>query len=400
MELRPGYKQTEVGIIPEDWDVCDLGAVSSKITDGDHLTPKREREGNYLLSARNIRDSYIDLNDVDYVGDEEYKRMRQRCAPEVGDILISCSGHGLGRASTVPEGLRCVLVRSAALVKLNSRKADGLFIQYWLQSADAQSQISSSKSLAAQPNLFINSIERLRCLLPATVSEQRTIATALSDVDALLATLDRLIAKKRDLKQAAMQQLLTCQTRLSGFTGEWVVKPLGEVADVQKGQLITEKDAKPGNIPVIAGGKKPAYFHNVPNRRGKTITISGSGASAGYVAFFDRDIFASDCSTISESQDYSIEFLFFALQARQNAIYKAQTGGAQPHIHPSDIRPIMINVPKLAEQTAIAAVLKDMDEELALLEQRLVKTRALKKGMMQELLSGKTRLVFPKESHA
>src|SRR4029077_8288259 len=137
-----GYKHTEDGVIPHDWDVCNLLTISSKITDGDHVTPKRQREGDYLLSARNIRDSHIDLTDVDYVGHEEYERMRRRCAPEVGDILISCSGHGLGRVSNVPEGLRCVLVRSAALVKLNPRKANSLFIQYCLQGSYAQNQIS------------------------------------------------------------------------------------------------------------------------------------------------------------------------------------------------------------------------------------------------------------------
>jgi len=114
MEVKAGYKRSDVGVIPKDWDVCNLASISSKITDGDHLTPKRVREGYYLLSARNVRDGCIDLSDVDYVGFDEYKRMRQRCAPQVGDLLISCSGHGLGRVSIVPEGLECVLVRSAA----------------------------------------------------------------------------------------------------------------------------------------------------------------------------------------------------------------------------------------------------------------------------------------------
>jgi type I restriction enzyme S subunit len=144
---------------------------------------------------------------------------------------------------------------------------------------------------------------------------------------------------------------------------------------------------------VIAGGKQPAYYHNRANRSGKTITISGSGASAGYVSFHTSPIFASDCSTISEGKSYSIEFVFFLLQSRQDEIYRAQTGGAQPHIHPNDLRPIVVSIPKPAEQTAIAEVLAEMDTELASLEQRREKTRALKQAMMQELLTGRTRLV-------
>ena len=222
--------------------------------------------------------------------------------------------------------------------------------------------------------------------------EQRAIATALSDVDALLAKLDQLIAKKRDLKQAAMQQLLTGQTRLPGFSGEWEVKKLGNVVEIRKGQLITEKDAIAGDIPVIAGGKKPAYFHNRPNRIGKTITVSASGANAGYVALFDTPIFASDCSTIGEHKDYSIEFIYFQLLLKQGVIYKAQTGGAQPHIHTVDLIPLEIGVFSLLEQTAIATLLSDMDAEIKALEARQGKTRTLKQGMMQALLTGRIRL--------
>ena len=100
------------------------------------------------------------------------------------------------------------------------------------------------------------------------------------------------------------------------------MKRLGDVVKISKGQLITEKHAISGVIPVIAGGKKPAYFHNKSNRIGKTITISASGASAGYVAFFDEPIFASDCSTISEGNDYSIEFIYSRLLCAVAKPYK------------------------------------------------------------------------------
>ena len=191
-----------------------------------------------------------------------------------------------------------------------------------------------------------------------------------------------------------MQQLLTGQTRLPGFSGEWAVKPLGDVAQIQKGQLITTETIVSGDVPVIAGGKKPAYFHNKPNRLGKTITVSASGASAGYVAFHHSPIFASDCSTISEAKTYCIEFVFFSMQLKQEKIYNAQTGGAQPHIQSKDLAPLMVSFPTdLREQEAIASVLCDMNDELISLESRLAKTRELKQGMMQELLTGRTRLI-------
>jgi type I restriction enzyme S subunit len=212
-------------------------------------------------------------------------------------------------------------------------------------------------------------------------------------MDALLAGLDRLIAKKRDLKQAAMQQLLTGLTRLPGYPGAWEIKVLGELVKVQKGQLITAKTLVPGDVPVIAGGRQPAYFHAVANRLGRTITISASGASAGYVAIHDGPIFASDCSTIGEAEGYSLDFVYYQLLLKQELIFKAQTGGAQPHIHAKDLNPIPFFVPSVGEQVAIAETLRAMDAELTALEARRDKTRALKQGMMQELLTGRTRLV-------
>ena len=190
-----------------------------------------------------------------------------------------------------------------------------------------------------------------------------------------------------------MQQLLTGKTRLPGFGGTWKTMPLRELVEIRKGQLITSSEAILGSVPVIAGGKAPAYLHNVANRKGKTITISGSGAYAGYVAFFNQPIFASDCSTISEATHYSIEFIYFYLKMHQENIYRHQTGGAQPHVHPSDLHPIRICVPSVVEQHAIAAVLSDMDTEIAALEAHRDKTFAVKQGMMQQLLTGRVRLV-------
>ena len=178
-------------------------------------------------------------------------------------------------------------------------------------------------------------------------------------------------------------------TEIGVIPNGWEVKKLGEVVEIRKGQLITDSTRVNGNIPVIAGGKTPAYYHNKANRNGKTITVSGSGASAGYVSFHDYPIFASDCSTIEESKDYSIEFMFYLLQLLQEKIYKMQTGGAQPHIHPSDLNPILIPFPKPEEQTAIATALSDADALIRSLEKLIEKKRNIKQGAMQQLLKPK-----------
>jgi restriction endonuclease S subunit len=254
-KLKPGYKQTELGIIPMDWEIYSLSQCAKRITDGEHLTPKRSASGYYLLSARNILNGRIDLSDVDYVDEDEYRRIRNRCNPEPGDVLISCSGT-VGRVATVPEGLKCVMVRSAALVKPDPEMLSGLFLQYFLQSTAGQKQILASLNQGAQANLFQNHIRELRILIPSTKAEQEAISTVLSDTDALIECLEKLIAKKRDIKQAAMQQLLTGKTRLPGFGGEWEVKKLGEIGEkfVNGGTPSTQKQEYwQGNIPWITG---------------------------------------------------------------------------------------------------------------------------------------------------
>jgi type I restriction enzyme S subunit len=176
------------------------------------------------------------------------------------------------------------------------------------------------------------------------------------------------------------------------YSKDWQIKKLGEVCLIKKGQLITENTRIDGSIPVIAGGKTPAYFHNKANRNGKTITISGSGANAGYISFHNYPIFASDCSTIEQSPNYSIEYIFFLLSFNQEKIYKMQTGGAQPHIHPKDLYPITIFLPKIEEQNNIAKVLSDADALIKNLEKLITKKKAIKQGTMQQLLTGKKRL--------
>ena len=224
------------------------------------------------------------------------------------------------------------------------------------------------------PTLNRNDVHSFEVLVPSC-SEQKSIAEALSDTDSLIQSIEKLIDKKKKIKQGTMQQLLTGKKRLPGFSGEWVVRRLGDIVSINKGQLITEKNAQDGTIPVIAGGKKPSYYHSFSNRQGKTITISASGANAGYVGFYTEPIFASDCSTIGENDRYSIEFIYYQLLMLQETIYYAQTGGAQPHIHPKDLKPLLVNYTNLKEQKAIAQVLSDMDAEIEALEEKLKKVK-------------------------
>ena len=402
MELMPGYKHSDAGVIPEDWEVFPLSREIEGLDAGVSVNSIDEDLSSYgnncaVLKTSAIAGGQFMPHENKVIASRDV--YRARLTPRKDSIIISRMNTPdlVGDCGYVFDDYPNLFLPDR-LWMTRSRKGSHFCIKwlnYLLSSKPYKARIKgfATGTSGSMKNIAKDSLLSMRIPYPPP-HEQHAIAQALSDVDALLATLDQMIAKKRDLKQAAMQQLLAGGIQLAGFNRKWLEVPLGEIVKPQKGQLITTKTIVPGDIPVIAGGKQPAYFHASANRYGKTITVSASGASAGYVALHAAPIFASDCSTISESEKYCIEFIYYALQLRQEEIYAAQTGGAQPHIQPKDLAPILIKIPEdVTEQAAIASVLSDMDTETAELEARRNKTSDIKQAMMQELLTGKTRLV-------
>ena len=268
------------------------------------------------------------------------------------------------------------------------------WLNYLLSSKKYRSLIQNcaTGTSNSMKNISKEQLLGLEILYPS-FREQTSIAEALSDVDSLISSLQKLIEKKKAIKQGTMQELLTGKKRLPGFSEEWAYRRVGEICSITKGQIITEKTAIHGNVPVIAGGKTPAFYHNVANRESDVITISASGANAGYIAYHDYPIFASDCSTIESSNQYDVKFIYYALLYHQQELIGMQTGGAQPHIHPKEIGVLIVPHINQEEQRAIANVLSDMDNEIAQVEKKLAKYQQIKQGMMQELLTGRIRLV-------
>lgn len=163
---------------------------------------------------------------------------------------------------------------------------------------------------------------------------------------------------------------------------------LGDVAEVRKGMSFTGKSLVPGNIPVIAGGKEPAYYHNIPNRHGRTITVSASGAHAGFVAYHSDPIFATDCTTIQSSSDHSdTQYLYYYLKHRQEDIYRRKNGSAQPHVYPRDLANLKIVLPTIDEQLRIVNILDSVDKAYRTTEELQSKTEQLRDATLHKLLT-------------
>jgi type I restriction enzyme S subunit len=223
--------------------------------------------------------------------------------------------------------------------------------------------------------------------------EQRAIAAALADADALIAALDGMIAKKRDLKQAAMQHLLTSKTRLPGFTGEWEVKRLGDLCTMRSGEGITAKNIDETSAYPCYGGNGLRGYTTRFTHQGRYALIGRVGALCGNVLLADGNFFASEHAIVVSSFD-RVDIGWLAMILGTLGLNRRAESSAQPVLTVSKLLILEVLAPPTkAEQTAIAEVLSDMDADLVALEQQRDKTRALKQGMMQALLTGKIRLI-------
>lgn len=418
MEVKPGYKQTEVGVIPEDWDIEPLGARASFKTGpfGSALHQSDYVDGGIpLINPMHINDGRITPNATMSVS-EEAARSLTDFRMKSGEIIIGRRGD-MGRCAVVDEGHVGWMCGTGSML-IRPRLDHPDFLQRILSSTVAIKAIEDASVGSTMINLNQATLSRLNIQIPP-IEEQDAIATALSDMDALLDGLDRLIAKKRALKQATMQQLLTGQTRLPGFSGEWEVKRLGDLADIRSGGTPSTGDAAawdgtipwctPTDITALEGRK----YLTTTNR---AITEHGLNSSSAEL-IPARSIVMTSRATIGECainavpmttnqgfknlvphDSVDVEFLYYLLSTQTQGLIGLSAGSTFLEIGKTQLRQYEVKLPtEKEEQTAIATVLGDMDAEITALKTRHTKTRALKQAMMQELLTGKTRLVKPAE---
>ncbi|WP_367189901.1 restriction endonuclease subunit S [Burkholderia sp. Ed8] len=420
MELKPGYKRTEAGVIPTDWSYAKLDEISL-MSSG--TTPARSLANRYYRNGTTPWVKTLDLNNAEIFETDEcvttaaVEETSLRPYP-VGSVLVAMYGgfNQIGRtgllrvpaavnqAITAIQPNRTELHPEFLLATLNFK------VDYWKAVA------SSSRK---DPNITSQDIRSFPLAYPSVV-EQQAIATTLRDVDALISSLDSLIAKKRDIKQATMQQLLTGKQRLPGFSGEWQMKRLKELGTTYGGLIGKNKDDFTHGtayyvpfVNVIANVVIDCEaFDTVNVCIGETqnrvlkddLLFNGSSETPDEVAMcalvahdIDDLYLNSFCFGFRLKSDAQVNGLFMAYYLRgpvgRDLIKSLAQGSTRYNLSKVALLDAVLQLPGKAEQTAIASVLSDMDTEIAALEHKRDKTRALKQGMMQELLTGRIRLV-------
>lgn len=397
MELMPGYKRSDVGVIPDDWDAKPLGSVLSKGRLGGNYANQDAEAELPLMKMGNLARGNFDLSKVQFIKPGVLPEPAHRLV--YGDVLFNTRNtlDLVGKVAIWRDEIP-VAYYNSNLMRLEFDPDQVCSNEYANYSLNTESAISRLRGLATGTTsvaaIYTRDLLKLQLLVPP-LPEQRAIATALSDVDALLTTLDQMIIKKRNLKQATIQQLLTGETRLPGFNGEWEEKALGEIATISKGVQLHSSETDPdGHIPHYNGGMQPSSFTTRFNTPANTIAISEGGNSCGFVQFITEPFWCGGHCYAVVPKSVDNGFLFHALKSQQSAIMGLRVGSGLPNVQKTALGLFKLKFPKdPIEQTSIADVLSDMDTELSDLERRREKTRALKQAMMHELLTGKTRLV-------
>ncbi len=385
-----GYKATALGIIPQEWEVRSLDYFGDIYSGG---TPDTEVAEYWNGDIAWCTPSDITKLDTKYIESTEVKITAKGLKESSATLLpprsiVVCTRATIGSAAicnteiATNQGFKNIITNETA-------NPEWLYYNIIYSKPRLVRLGCGSTFLEVSKKDF----SRFKIVAPL-LEEQRKIAEVLGVWDEAIEKQARLIEKLALRKRGLMQRLLSAKLRLPGFSEPWKKVKVGEICLIKKGKPLSFSQIKEGIYPVIAGGKTSPYSHNEYTDE-RVITISASGAYAGFVSFHESKIWASDCSVIYPRNGLSVlKYIYALLSYKQSYIYSLQVGGAQPHVFPKDISNIIVNIPKEKEQTAIAEVLTAADREIELAKEKLERLRRQKRGLMQQLLSGKKRVKY------
>lgn len=417
--IKSGYKQTEMGVIPEDWGVEPLSDLLKTRQLGGNYPNTEELSPSPLIKMGNMGRGTIVLDKIEYIAPGIF--VNDRDLLRYGDVLLNTRNtlDLVGKVCVWRDELPKAYFNSniLRLEPFPGKIKPSIFLNFVLNSHRSVDSIRSlaigTTSVAA---IYTRDLDRLAIVVPP-LPEQQAIAEALGDADALIEALEALIAKKRDIKQGAIQDLLTGHRRLPGFQGEWIECRLGSLGSFAKGSGVKKDEANSGPLPCVRYGELYTHHTDIIRRfnshisaevakgtlrlRSGDVLFAGSGETKediGKCAALVDDVeaYAGGDIVVLRPSGSSAEFLGCYLNCPDVQRQKASRGqgDAVVHISPRALASIDLKLPPtLNEQRAIAAVLSDMDAEIAALEGKLAKARDVKQGMMQVLLTGEIRLV-------
>jgi len=394
MEVSVEYKNTEVGIIPTDWSVNRISELA-EVKTGPFGSSLHERdyveEGTPIITVEHLSESGVLHDNLPLVSEIDKRRLKAYTLEE-NDIVFSRVG-SVDRNALIRNGEAGWLFSGRLLrVRPNQGEIYSPYLSYYFHTESFKQRVRSVAVGQTMASLNTRILNDVFVAVPH-VSEQRAIATALSDVDALITSLNTLIAKKRDMKQAAMQELLTGKRRLPGFSGKWEIKRLGNVCRITTGKKDVNEGNPFGQYPFFTCARTNTFSDSY-SFEGEAILIAGNG-EVGNLSYCNGRFEAYQRTYVLQNFTANVSYIWHQLtKDLATTLGIGKIGSSIPYIKKSNLVGFEFRSPiDDVEQTAIATALSDMDTEIVALEQKRDKTIALKQGMMQELLTGRIRLV-------
>lgn len=397
----------------DGWEVRAVGSLGS-VRGGKRLPKGRSLTSmptpHPYVRVTDMRPGCVDTSDLRYVPEDVAPAIRAyRIFKD--DIFISVAGT-LGIVGRISERLDGANLTENA-DRITSITCDVDYLMYSLLGESIQNEIDSIRTVGAQPKLALGRIKQFEVMIPKSSAEQSRIVQAIRDVDDLIATLDRLITKKQAIKQGMMQQLLTGRTRLPGFSDKWMGITLGAVARFSKGAgLPKSKLTASGAIPCIHYGELFTFYgpeiRHVSSRTDlagrmvfsedldvlmPTSDVTPRGLAKASAIHGNGVVLGGDILVIRPDKTRAYgPFLAHAIRLDADQVLQLVRGSTVYHVYAADMRNFTLAIPSVEEQRAISDALLDVEREIEVIEDRLTKAQDIKTGMMQQLLTGRTRL--------
>lgn len=396
---KTSYRQTEIGQIPNDWDMVSMEGLGKTYGGLTGKTKKDFQNGKhpYITFLNVILHPIINSEKFDYVN---LRRSENQNKTIIGDLFFNGSSETpeeIGMCSVLMDSFEDLYLNSFCFGYrlFNTKTINPLFISYFFRSPLGRKIIYSLAQGATRYNLSKTNFLKLQIPLPK-IEEQTAIATALSDTDALIESLEKLIEKKRNIKQGVMQELLMGKRRLEGFEDKWILNELGEIAHIKTGNKNNQDKVEDGVYPFFVRSQKIERI-NTYSYEGEAILIPGEGNIGNIYHYvngrFDYHQRVYKISNFSNA--ICGKFVFYQMyQNFYNHAVQNSVKATVDSLRLPTFRNFKVNIPSnLEEQVVISNIISDLESVICMLEQKLNKYRMIKQGMMQVLLTGKIRLI-------
>lgn len=384
-----------MGGVSMEWKEVIATDYCYKVADGTHDSPKRQNKGRFLITSKHIKGPSIDFDNAYYISEDDYQKIIKRSKIDKWDVIVSMIGEYCGFCYLEDSDFTDYAVKNVGILKVGER-IKSLWLYYYLNSPDGRNQLKNTRAGSSQPYISLGSLRNLLIPEPPRDVMERTVSI-LSSLDRKIELNNKINADLEEMAQAIFKNWFVdfepfkdgkfVDSELGMIPEGWKVGTLGELCNFKRGKNLLTKNAIDEGVPVVAGGLEPSCYHNIANTGAPVITVSGSGANAGFMRMYHVPVWASDCSFIDISCE-NFYFVYCFLKVNSKLLKHAQTGAVQPHVKPSDIHDFELVIPDKESIYDFQDKVKPFFDKIALIQKENSRLSLLRDTLLPRLMSG------------